>query len=35
LNSFAVFYFYLYIRSENYVAEKDEKLLPFKEALPH
>lgn len=35
LNSFAVFYFYLYIRSENYVAEKDEKLLPFKDALPH
>ncbi len=35
LNSFAVFYFYLYIRSENYIAEKDEKLLPFKEALPH
>ena len=35
LNSFAVFYFYLYIRSENYKPEKDEKLLPFKDALPH
>lgn len=31
LNGFAVFYFYLYIRSENYIPEKDEKLLPFKE----
>ncbi len=35
LNSFAVFYFYLYIRSENYKPDKDEKLLPFKDALPH
>ena len=35
LNSFAVFYFYLYIRSENYIPEKDDKLLPFKDALPH
>lgn len=35
LNSFAVFYFYLYIRSENYQPDKDEKLLPFKDALPH
>lgn len=35
LNSFAVFYFYLYIRSENYIPEKDEKLLPFKDAMPH
>lgn len=29
-NSLAVFYFYLYIRSENYKPEKDEKLLPFR-----
>lgn len=29
-NSLAVFYFYLYIRSENYIPEKDEKLLPFR-----
>lgn len=30
-NAMAIFYFYLYIRSENYVPEKDEKLLPFRE----
>jgi hypothetical protein len=30
LNGLAVFYFYLYIRSENYQPEKDEKLLPFR-----
>ncbi|MFT6686597.1 MAG: hypothetical protein ACJAVH_001869, partial [Bacteroidia bacterium] len=35
LNGFAVFYFYMYIRSENYIPEKDDKLLPFKEAYPH
>lgn len=35
LNGFAVFYFYLYIRSENYIPEKDDKLLPFKDAYPH
>lgn len=29
-NAMAVFYFYLYIRSENYIPEKDEKLLPFR-----
>lgn len=32
-NSIAVFYLYLYIRSENYLPEKDEKLLPFKKRL--
>ncbi|MCB9226479.1 MAG: hypothetical protein R2777_08995 [Chitinophagales bacterium] len=30
-NAMAIFYFYLYIRSENYIPEKDEKLLPFRE----
>lgn len=30
-NSLAVFYFYLYIRSENYEPKKDEKLLPFRD----
>ncbi|MCB9255808.1 MAG: ceramidase domain-containing protein [Chitinophagales bacterium] len=34
-NSLAVFYFYLYIRSENYEANKDEKLLPFREEFLH
>jgi hypothetical protein len=33
LNALAVFYFYLYIRSENYLPEKDEKLLPFRKKL--
>lgn len=30
-NGLAVFYIYLYFRSENYQAGKDEKLLPFRE----
>jgi hypothetical protein len=30
LNALAIFYLYLYIRSENYQPEKDEKLLPFR-----
>lgn len=30
LNALAVFYLYLYFRSENYVPDKDHKLLPFR-----
>lgn len=33
LNALSVFYFYLYIRSENYEPEQDKKLLPFRKKL--